>query len=126
MEHWADHYAQLLPEQAWSGWLGYIDNRQRNVQQQLQQILPTQIPFAVLAESASIDATGAASIQGRGWINVNQIRLAETETVLDVTWVDLTHWQAKISAEQGPGSYTLNAHDSQGVLLGTDTVHLAF
>lgn len=126
MKYWTDHYAQLLPEQSWLAWLGYIDNRQRNVQQQLQQILPTQIPFSVLTESASIDAIGAATIQGRGWINVNQIRVAATETVLDVTWVDLTHWQAEWTAELGAGTYTLNAYDSQGVRLGTDSVQLVF
>jgi len=125
MKYWADHYARLLPEQSWSAWLGYIDNRQRNVQQQLQQILPAQIPFSVGTESASVSANGVASIQGRGWVNVNQIRLAETETVLDVTWSDLTHWRAEWTVEQGPGTYTLHAYDSQGVLLGSDKVRLA-
>jgi len=126
MAYWADHYARLLPEQNWSAWLGYIDSRQRSVTQQLAQALPVQIPFSVLTESASIDATSAASIQGRGWVNVNQIRLAETGTILDVTWTDPTHWQAEMTAEQGPGIYSLNAYNSQGVLLGSDTVQLTF
>jgi len=124
MSYWADHYKSLLPEQSWSSWLNYIENRYNNVQQELQRTLPDEIPFQINTVSVTIDNNRLARVHGRGWINVNRILIVETGTVLDVTWDSLTQWSGDIYIEQAPGTYTLEAYDSQGNILGTDTVQL--
>jgi hypothetical protein len=124
MSYWADHYKSLLPEQSWSSWLNYIENRHNNVQQELQRALPDEIPFQINTVSVTIDNNRPARVQGQGWINVRWIRIVETGTVLDVTWDSLTQWRGDIYIEQVPGTYTLEAYDSQGNILGTDTVQL--
>ncbi|MCP4610845.1 MAG: hypothetical protein GY845_19220 [Planctomycetes bacterium] len=124
MSYWADHYKSLLPEQSWSSWLNYIENRHNNVQQELQRALPDEIPFQINTVSVTIDNNRPARIHGQGWINVCWIRIVETGTVLDVAWDSLTQWRGDIYTEQVPGTYTLEAYDSQGNILGTDTVQL--
>jgi hypothetical protein len=124
MSYWADHYKSLLPEQSWSSWLNYIENRHNNVQQELQRALPDEIPFQINTVSVTIDNNRPARVQGQGWINVRWIRIVETGTVLDVTWDSLTQWRGDIYIEQVPGTYTLEAYDSQGNILGTDTFQL--
>ena len=124
MSYWADHYKSLLPEQSWSSWLNYIENRHKNVQQQLQQVLPPEIPFEISTVYAAIDRNGQVRVEGQGWINVRWILIVETGTILDAIWDDLTHWYGYINTEQVPGTYTLKAYDSQSNILGTDTVQL--
>ncbi|MFC1781474.1 lamin tail domain-containing protein [Planctomycetota bacterium] len=124
MSYWADQYKSLLPEQSWSSWLNYIENRHNNVQQQLQQVLPPEIPFEISTVSAAIDRNSQGRVEGQGWINVNWILIVETGTILNATWDDMTHWYGYIDTEQVPGTYTLEAYDSQGIFLGTDTVQL--
>jgi hypothetical protein len=124
MSYWANHYKSLLPEQSWSSWLNYIGNRHNNVQQQLQQVLPQEIPFEISGVSAAIGRNGQVRVEGQGWINVRWILIVETGTILDATWDGLTHWYGYINTEQVPGTYTLKAYDSQGNILGTDTVQL--
>jgi hypothetical protein len=125
MSYWADHYKSLLPEQSWSSWLNYIGNRHNNVQRQLQQVLPPEIPFEISGVSAAIGRNGQVRVEGQGWINVRWILIVETGTILDAIWDELTHWHGYISTEQVPGTCTLKAYDSQGNILGTDTVQLA-
>ena len=43
---------------------------------------------------------------------------------MDVTWDSLTQWRGDIYVEQAPAAYTLEAYDSQGNILGMDTVRL--
>ncbi len=124
MSYWADHYKSLLPEQSWSSWLNYIENRHNNVQHELQGALPDEIPFEITTVSVTIDNNRLARVHGQGWINVRWILIVETGTVLDATWDSLTQWRGDIYTEQVPGTYTLEAYDSQGNILGTDTVQL--
>jgi hypothetical protein len=124
MSYWADHYKSLLPEQPWSSWLNYIENRHNKVQQELFQVMPDEIPFEITDDLVAIDNNRLAQVHGRGWINVRWIRIVEKEVVLDVTWDSLTQWRGDIYVEQAPATYTLEAYDSQGNILGMDTVRL--
>jgi hypothetical protein len=124
MSYWADHYASLLPEQSWSSWLNYIGNRNSNVQRQLNSALPDEIPFEISNVSVTIENNRLPRVHGQGWINVRWILIVETGTVLDTTWDSLTHWYADFDTGQEPGIYTLEAYDSQGNILGTDTFQL--
>ncbi|MBN2131883.1 MAG: lamin tail domain-containing protein [Sedimentisphaerales bacterium] len=122
MSIWTEHYAQLLPEQAWSSWLSYIDGRCQNVMGQVMAKAGAVIPFAITAPPARIVTSPSTTIRGRGWIDVRYICIAETGQALAVEWPDLTTWEARLPADLAPGSYTLGAYNSQGTLLATDTI----
>jgi hypothetical protein len=124
MAQWAFHYGQLLPEQAWSSWLDYIDARHGQVMGQLTAKAGRPIPFVVASPSAGLVPSLSTPIKGRGWINVHKMSIVETGQVLDVTWSDLTTWETRLPVSLAPGSYTLGAYDSQGELLVTCAITL--
>jgi len=119
LSDWASHYAQLLPEQGWSGWLDYIDGRSQNVMSQLMAKAGPPIPFVVTSPAGGIVPSITTLLQGRGWIDVQDVRLVETGQPLLLTWSNLTTWEARLPADLVPGPYTLGAYDSQGTLLAT-------
>jgi hypothetical protein len=124
MGHWAEHYDDLLPEQNWDSWLNYIENRQRNIAQQISQNVPAKTPFEISPSTVVMDPHQQALVRGEGWINVHHIEVRQNRERLDVIWESLTRWRADFTATQGPGDYTLDAYDSQGNRVGTDTVTL--
>jgi hypothetical protein len=117
LKHWAAHYHDLLPEQSWTTWHSYFASRQRNVQQQLDQVLPAPLEFRVVSHVGGL-------LQGEGWINVLQMRIQETGDVLAPVWDSLTSWQAMMPAGLTVGTYTLGAYDSQGVQVGLAPVQV--
>jgi hypothetical protein len=123
MTAWASHYAKLLPEQAWAGWLDYIDARQGQVMGQLMAKAGAPIPFEVTSPSAGVVSL-ATPVRGRGWIDVREIRIVETGQALDVTWSNLTAWETRLPADLAPGPHTLGAYGGAGELLGTSIVTL--
>ena len=124
MSIWASHYAGLLPEQGWSGWLDYIDGRSQNVMGQVMTKAGRPVAFAITAPAVTIPPTGSALIRGRGWIDVQEVRVLETGQTLVLDWSDFTRWEAHLPADLAPGLYTLAAYDSQHELLATGTITL--
>jgi len=124
MSIWTEHYAQLLPEQAWSSWLAYIDARCQNVMGQIIAKAGAVIPFEITTPPAKIVTSHSTPIRGRGWIDVHHICIAQTGQALAVDWLDLTTWETHLPADLAPGLYTLGAFNSQGKLLRTDTITL--
>lgn len=124
MSTWASHYAQLLPEQDWSGWLAYIDARNQNVMAQVGAKAGRPVAFAVTTPTVTVLPTGPALVRGRGWIDVQEVRVLETGGALVLDWSDLTTWQARLPADLAPGPYTLAAYDSQHELLATRMITL--
>jgi hypothetical protein len=124
MSTWASHYAALLPEQGWSGWLDYIDGRGQNVMAQVMTKAGRPVAFAITTPAVTVLPAGYALVRGRGWIDVQEVRVLETSQTLALDWSDLTRWEAHVPGNLAPGQYTLAAYDSQHELLATGTVTL--
>ena len=122
MSLWASHYAQLIPEQGWSGWLDYIDARNQNVMSQLVAKAGMPIPVTITTPAVSALPSVSAVVRGRAWLDVLEIRLMETGQTLPLDWSDLTTWEAHLPADLAPGLYTLEAYDSQGKRLTTGEI----
>jgi hypothetical protein len=63
-----------------------------------------------------------ATVSGRGWVNVREIRLAGDPTPLNTTWTTSTAWETTFAVQPGTHEYTLEAYDFQGTLIGTQTI----
>ncbi len=113
MSYWANQYKELLPEQPWDGWLNYIGNRHANAMAQVLSAVPAEVPFEVLTVSGR-------TITGQGWITVQEIRLQETDTPLDVAWQDWTTWE--IELPEGVTAGTLAAYNSLGQWVETTAI----
>jgi len=122
MSFWAGHYAARLPEQDWSSWLSYMDTRARNVMNQIQAAVPGRVPFEVTSAARSSPQDGLARVRGRAWIDVRQIRVADTRAPLDLTWTDLVTWQADVPVDTGQSAITLEAYDWLDGRVGRQTI----
>ncbi|MEO1845276.1 MAG: lamin tail domain-containing protein, partial [Akkermansiaceae bacterium] len=121
MSMWTTHLASLDSSQNWSSHLSYVTNRSNNVLSQINgQISP--IAFSITTSSPFSVAGSVATVSGDGWVNVREILVAGTNTPLVVTWVDGNSWQVTLPVAPGSQSYTLQAYDFSGALVGGGSV----
>jgi hypothetical protein len=119
LSHWTDQFFELLPQQPWSSRLDYVDSRYQNVMNQVRNAVGSEVPFSIdRMESLSTDA-GTLTVTGTGWINVFHIRKAGSQSNLETQWLNPTTWQTLLP--NLPGLVTLEALNSQGDVVGTDS-----
>ncbi len=63
-------------------------------------------------------------MQGKGWIDVHDVRLVGGEQPLDVNWTDQSSWQIELPLQPGLNVLDLQAYDYQGRLVGTDEIRV--
>jgi len=123
MAHWADNFGGLLPGQNFAGHLSFIVQRASFVLGQLNSLVP-QVDFEITTNAGqpfSVDDV-VATIEGNGWINVREIRLAGSDAPLELTWTDLDSWRATVPLAFGVNELVLEAYDFQGNLVGSDSI----
>ena len=118
MQQWTDHFDELLPRQRWSSHLSYINSRSNNVLQQVRR-RAAEVDFSVDADGPFQTSENRFVIEGEGWFNVREIRLAETGEALEVLWTDETDWQTTVPVSPGLNTYALEAVDFSGNLIGS-------
>ena len=124
MGTWQSHLSQLSPSQDWirpnSG--SYtVGERAANVLSQINGQIP-ELAFAITTPSPLIVNESTATVAGDGWVNVREIRVAGAPEPLEVTWTDGNSWQVALPATPGTHTYTLQAFDFSGVIIGAETV----
>ena len=118
MAPWLDHYGTVVG-QRFSSQISYIRGRASAVRRQL----PDEVPFEVTTNGGNnfeVDGTHAL-IDGKGWINIREFRLAGTDEALPVDWTDEDSWRATIPLRPGANEVTLQSYDFQGSLLDSHT-----
>ena len=125
MSPWTTHYGSLAG-QNFSGRLSYIGSRAAFVTSQINATFPS-IPFAISTTSPAVVNDAVATIDGKGWVNVREIRLAGSSEPLDVTWntsggSNADTWTVALPVPFGSQPYTFEAYDFQGNLIGSETI----
>jgi len=122
---WVSHFSRMFPGVDFTEPARYIGNRANSVLNQL----PAQVPFSIkTSDPMDVGTDTTAMIEGNGWINVRQLRLAGSARPLDVNfktdqetdWAD--GWEVTLPLSHGTKKYVLEAYDFQGELIGTDTI----
>ena len=124
MGMWQTHLSQLSPGQNWtspnSG--SYtIGARSANVLSQIRGRIP-EVSFTITTPSPLSVPSSTATVSGDGWVNVRQIRVAGAPEPLEVTWTGGDSWQVTLPVSPGQQSYTLQAFDYSGTLIGGDSI----
>lgn len=111
MEQWTDHFATLLPRQRWSSHLSYINSRSRSILSQVRSSSRAGAPidFALSAPGPFTTDASSIDIEGVGWVNVRNIRLAGSDEPLAVNWTEETEWQITLPVSPGSNAFTLEA-----------------
>ena len=116
MGPWLAHYGSVV-NQGFSGQAGYISSRGSFALSQL----PAQVPFNITSNGGgdfSIDAT-SATLEGQGWINIREFRLAGSSEALASEWLDGDTWRVTVPLRAGVNAIVLETYDFQGGLLDT-------
>jgi hypothetical protein len=123
MTPWINHYDSLLPSESFGSFIGYISTRSSYALDQINSAIP-QIPFSITTNGgANMNVTTpTVTLQGTGWVNVRDIRVAGQEVDLPLTWVNNNTWQLAIPLSFGANPLTLQALDFQGNTIASDTI----
>ena len=116
MTPWLAHYGSVV-NQDFDGQAGYISARGNFARSQL----PAEVPFSITTSGGNdfTVATTTANLEGRGWINIREFRLAGSGTPLPVEWLDGATWRATLPLIGGANAFTIETYDFQGALLDT-------
>ena len=117
---WLQHYGSVVG-QSMTGGSGYIEARRNYILTQL----PATVTFAITTNGGADFSvnTSTAALAGSGWIDVREIRRSDAGAALDIIWTSDTTWTANVAVNFGPNPITLNAYNSLGALVGTDTTY---
>ena len=119
MSKWVNHLRTFDPRQNWSNHLNYINNRSRNVLSQLRSI--PEVNFSIQSPNTQT-VNNTAEIEGKGWINVREIRIKESAVSLPIKWTDSNTWTTSLPVSPGRNSFILEALDYSGEVVGSDNV----
>ncbi len=119
MTPWMQHYGQLAGAN-FPSYLPYIDARSNYVLGRL----PGRFPFQLITNGGDDLSTTdrVVTLQGEGWIDVREIRLAGESEPLKVTWLDARRWEIDVPLDPGANSLSFGAFDHQGRRVGADTM----
>jgi hypothetical protein len=111
LSRWARHYGEVAGEN-YEFTAAYADARNASVRRQLAP----QIAFEITTNNGDDFTTdaGHVTLEGRGWINVRQIRQESRPEPLHVVWLDERRWQINLALKPGPNPIHLLAYDHRG------------
>lgn len=118
MAYWVDHYDNFTPAfngrpaQNWSSVLDYIGTRSAVA----RAALPKPIPFFIVNNGGQtfITNSGIATLNGRAWIDVREIREAGSSQPLDLTWTSVSNFVVKLPLMLGNNTFFLTAYHRDG------------
>jgi hypothetical protein len=130
MGDWATHLSSLTG-QSFAAELSYIGARGGFVLSQL----PNEFPFEMTTgDTLNVGSASTATIEGRAWINVREIRVANSDDPTATQWFVATPagtspggvwadgWRITIPVDATTQMVTIQAYDHQGNLVGSDTI----
>ena len=121
MTMWSTHLNSLDPAGYWNSTRSYISSRSANVLSQINSSIPS-LNFNITTSSPHTVGGSAATISGRGWINIRNIRIAGDPEPLDLNWTGSNTWQLTVPVAPGQSTVTLEALDFSGNVLDTDSI----
>ena len=124
MSPWTSHFDEIVPGgSVFSDDLSYINTRSNDILNQVNSQAPA-VTFSITTNSGNNFATNDSPVelQGNGWLDVEEIRLASSSQALPITWRSNTSWSVAIPLAAGVNPINLEAYDRLGNLLGTDSI----
>ena len=124
MGPWVSHYRSFLTGQSdLSVLTAFIQQRASYARGRAQSaVAPAAFGITTNGGNAFNSASNPVTLEGDGWINVREIRVAGSSIALPVTWTDENSWRVKLPLGPGANDFTLEALDFQGNVLTTDTI----
>ncbi len=120
MSRWTEHFGSLLPGQRFDRHLSDLVRRSDNLLGQLRRAIP-EVEFAATSPTVTTSLP-TATLSGTGWVDLRELRLAGSETPLEVNWTTDSTWEVVVDVPSGSSDVTLYGFDFQGQPIGEVTV----
>jgi hypothetical protein len=126
---WATHYGALANNQTWGGdesWASIVSSTRARSALAIRsaESASPRVNFQITTNGGqdfSVD-TDHVRLEGKGWIDVRQIRLAGTDQALDAFWPTKDGWRIELPLAFGANAIALEAIDYQGNLIDTESI----
>jgi hypothetical protein len=117
---WIAEYGAVATVNRTSEITNYITARRNYVLSQLM----APVTFAITTNGGANFSvtTPTVTLEGNGWINVREIRLAGSPSPVDLVWTDQDSWRATIPVSNGANPLVLQAYDFQGNFITSDSI----
>jgi len=130
MQHSANQFGQLAPEQNFDSHLSFIYQRSNFLLAEIATRVAPEYPFQVTTGDGIV-TTATATINGDGWIDVYKVYVdgIGIESPLELTWIHTGfgtnrrfHWQTTVPLDYGMNDLVFRAYNYQNELVGSDSV----
>ncbi len=124
MNRWIDHYEQFLTgSQSFQTYKNYINTRSGHALDVISNEVPM-VEFEVTTNDGQVITTDQSRVvlEGDGWVDVREIRLAGNTTPLRVTWPTIGSWSMELPVALGTNELMLEAYNIRGELVGSDSI----
>jgi len=122
LSEWANHYSCFLPTEDLKRFMPYVRTRSSFALGQIEKAIP-QVPFSISTDNNFSTPSTMASIEGKGWLDVHEIRIADGET-LAVEWRDTNTWRVSVPVRPGSNQIAVEAINLHGNVIASDVVNL--
>ncbi|MFT5522638.1 MAG: hypothetical protein ACI9HK_000582, partial [Pirellulaceae bacterium] len=123
MDPWVQHYSSLLPAEDLSGFSNYVSQRSPHALNTINGTV-SQVNFGSTTNSGQVINDSAIQINGNGWVNVREIRVAGSAQPLTLDWPTSNTWTTLLPLEFGVNDIVLEAYDFRGNLIGSDSISI--
>lgn len=119
---WAEHYSQFDTDDMTTS-LNFLIQRANYANQAIRSAggVP-EVEFSITTAGPLMVDGPVAKLTGRGWINVDTVRLEGAEFPLPVTWTNSNTWTLDLPVNFGTHTYVLKAQDRDGVEVGSASI----
>ncbi len=119
VERWAQHYGSLFRSNL-NSVTSYVRSRANFARRQL----PEPVDFAIVTNGGDAFTTDQplVTLQGRGWVDVNEIRFQNQPFSLPVTWRSASSWSVELPIALGTNVLSLEAFNLRNESVGTASI----
>lgn len=122
MAPWTTHFNECVGGSGFSDDLSYINQRSNYILNQVNsQVSPVNFSITTNGGNNFSTAETPVTLAGTGWLDIHEIRLS-TGSSLSHTWTTTDDWELSLALGIGVHPITLEAYDSRGNLLGSDSI----
>ncbi|MCA9212033.1 MAG: lamin tail domain-containing protein, partial [Planctomycetales bacterium] len=128
---WVTHYGEKTNNATHGGDSGLTfatftrvtGNRSRQALAEIERRVP-KVDFAITTNGGNdmVVDTNSVQLQGKGWVNVRQLRLAGSEVPLDAFWPENDVWQVELPLGNNANEISIEAYDFRGNLIDTKSI----
>jgi hypothetical protein len=122
MSVWGNEFSALLNGRSFANDESYIVSRGNYIRSRMPATVAFQVDVAQIPTSVD---TSSITVQGQGWVNVREIRIAGRNDSIDVMWSSSTGWSAVVPLSAGVNQLHFEAYDFEGNLVETPFANVA-